>query len=501
MISQCSGAPGSGVTSSASVGPQETILILVEFSDLKHSLDSKEIMKTIFVDMNGYFKEQSSNLTWFVGSSTSKWYQLSGPINSYAPWPKRKGDVEWRKVEPFIRESVRLADPEVDFRKYQRIVIVHAGSGGSQSMDFGLSFYYWPLNIQTDERVTVTEVIVLGEYEDFSVVCHEFTHYLGGNDGRRSVMPDLYDWSLLAKNEYAAIYMGIWDLMSSTPSKGVQGLSSWSRLRLGWIRPKQIAEISRGENASITLQPLGASAEGIMVIRVSLSEKRYYLVENRQQVGFDKILPDSGILIMLADDQLYETRGPGPVRVVDSTPTYPRLAKATFDIRGDKPSSFFDRDNDIAIVIIYKLGLAYRIFIGTVSQGEAALKNQEKAQAVVKAIDEASASIQKALAEGRTSDLEKAKLLLVNATAALEKQDFDSAIILARQVRSLADASRKPLTTTSIRPVTQMITTLAAEVSYGQYAAIGTIAAMIIIFGLLVSNKKRKTDKPKRVDQ
>jgi len=456
-------------------------------------------MKTVFVDMNAYFKEQSSNLTWFVGASTSKWNQLSGPINSYAPWPKRKGDVQWGKVEPFVRESIRLADPEIDFRKYQRIVVVHAGSGGSQSMDFGLSFYYWPLKIGTDDGVTVTEVIVLGEYEDFSVVCHEFAHYLGGNDGRRSMVPDLYDWSLLSKNEYAGIYMGIWDLMSSTPSKGIQGLSSWSRLRLGFIRPKQIAEIARGENASITLEPLETSTEGIMVIRVLLSErkyysieKKYYLIENRQQLGFDKILPDSGILIMLADDQLYETRAAGPVRVIDSTPTAARLAKATFDMRADKPARFFDRDNDIAIVIMYKSGLAYKIFIGSVAQGEVVLKNQEKAQAAVKAIDEASASIQKALTEGRTSDLEKAKLLLVNATAALEKQEFDNAATLAKQAKSLADVSTKPSTTTSTRPITGTITTPTAEISHSQNAAIGIIAAAIIIFGLFVSNRKRK---------
>ncbi len=482
--------------SSNSVGPQETIIILVEFSDLKHSLDSKDIAKTIFTDMNAYFKEQSYNQTWLVGSTTNTWYQLSGPINTYAPWPRRQGEIHWERVTPFIVESLRLANPDVDLGMYQRIVIVHSGSGGSQSMAFGLSFYYWPISFMTRNGKTIRDVIVIGEYEDFSVICHEFTHYLGGYAEGQSIVPDLYDFALLSKNEYSTIYMGLWDLMSgqtgSPGPKGVQGLSSWTKMKLGWMKEKQIAQSSTGEAATFALNPLELASDGIQVIRIPIFGNRYYLVENRQRTGSDEALPDSGILIMLADDYLYNSGQSGPVRVIDSTPSAPRLTKATFDIRADKPASFFDRDNDIAIVIMYKSGLAYKIFVGSVSQGEAVLKDSEKAQAVVKAIDEASASIQKAQAEGRTSDLEKAKLLLVNATMALEKQEFDNAVMLARQVKSMADASTKPLTVTATRPVTQAITTPSAEVSYSQYAAVGIVAAVLVIFGLLVSSRKRK---------
>jgi M6 family metalloprotease-like protein len=430
---------------SNSIGPQETIIILVEFSDVRHSLDSKDIAKTIFNDMNAYFKEQSYNQTWLIGTTTSTWYQLSSPINAYAPWPHRQGEIHWERVMPFIHESLKLADPDVDFRKYQRIVIVHSGSGGSQSMDFGYSFYWYPIKFRTNDGKTVSDVVVIGEYESLSVVCHEFAHYLGGNDGSLPGLPDLYDRALLEKGQYASTYMGMWDLISTTPTRGVQGLSSWSKMRLEWIRPKQIAEISRVKPVTVTLDPLELPSEGIHVIRIPISGKRYYLVENRQRIGSDEGLPDSGILIMLADDDLYYSGQSGPVRVVDSTPSALRLEQATFDIRARKPASFYDRQNDIAVVIVGKSGLAYTIFVGTVSQGEAALRDSERALAAVKIMNEAEASIQQAAADGRTTNIDQARWLLANATVAFSRRAYEDATAFAKMAKEKADASDYPL--------------------------------------------------------
>jgi len=63
------------------------------------------------------------------------------------------------------------------------------------------------------------------EYTDVSTFIHEFGHSIG--------LPDLYA-------RQSSNSTGVWDLMSNTSSPAPQNLSAWSRLALGWLRPRII---------------------------------------------------------------------------------------------------------------------------------------------------------------------------------------------------------------------------------------------------------------------
>jgi len=60
------------------------------------------------------------------------------------------------------------------------------------------------------------------------------------------------------------------------------------------------------------------------------------------------------------------------------------------------------------------------------------------------AIDRANASIRTALAEGRTESLDNASSLLLNASSAFEKGDYDTALALAQQAKEAADSATYP---------------------------------------------------------
>ncbi len=146
-----------------------------------------------------------------------------------------------------------------------------------------------------------------------------------------------------------------------------EGLSSWTKLRLGWIDPSKIVMLYPGNTATIRLDPLASADSATMVIKIPISETTYYLIENRQPVESDVNLPSSGIMILFADDAVQECRhGQSPVKIVDANPSVPYFNDAAFDIGNN--SAFTDIQNNLAVVLLRKQGLSYDVKITTPDQ-------------------------------------------------------------------------------------------------------------------------------------
>ncbi|MFA5081936.1 MAG: hypothetical protein WC474_05260, partial [Hydrogenophilaceae bacterium] len=198
-------------------------------------------------------------------------------------------------------------------------------------------------------------------------------HVWGGvHDGKRRV-PCLYDHDLQVEHPTrdkgwpeALINMGYWDPMSCHSYKRhlpPPGLSSWTRLRLGWLPAEKIKVVEPGQSTELLLDPLEDGQAATLVVRIPLSAKRYLLIENRQPIGqFDPYLPGHGILIMRADDDIPECRhGRAPVRLIDADPSRKYLEGAAFDLPGR--GRYADLENGIEIELVEKIGLSYRIRI------------------------------------------------------------------------------------------------------------------------------------------
>jgi len=161
------------------------------------------------------------------------------------------------------------------------------------------------------------------------------------------------------------IHMGGWDPMSCNnclQRPGPPGVSSWTKLRLGWLEPSRIRVVKPGEKTQVSLGPLEDPSSEIMAIKIPVTDTTYYLLENRQYIGFDKNLPETGVLIMYADDKIAESRhGQSQVRLVNANPTVPHLEGAAFDI--DKNASFADDQNGVQIKLLKKNGKSYDILV------------------------------------------------------------------------------------------------------------------------------------------
>jgi len=149
-----------------------------------------------------------------------------------------------------------------------------------------------------------------------------------------------------------AIYVGPWDIMSQHYYKRKEppvGTSSFTKIRLGWISSEQVVVVSPGNSAYAFLSPLSKKGK-TLVVKIPLPQGHYYLIENRQQIGFDRILPDSGVLILKVNPH---TTRPGLVRIMDADPDSPHFSHATFRLDKSNRTIFKDNENNIAVIPLW----------------------------------------------------------------------------------------------------------------------------------------------------
>ena len=150
--------------------------------------------------------------------------------------------------------------------------------------------------------------------------------------------------------------MGPWDIMSQHYYKRREppvGISSFTKIRLGWISSKQAVLVHPGKSGYAFLSPLSKEGD-TLVVKIPLEQGRYYLIENRRPIGYDRILPDSGILILKVDPQLLV--GSGPVRIMDADQKSPHFSHATFRLDRKDRNIFIDKKSNVAIIPLWPEG-------------------------------------------------------------------------------------------------------------------------------------------------
>ena len=112
------------------------------------------------------------------------------------------------------------------------------------------------------------------------VLCHEMSHSLGTYD--------LYH----ASGDLNPV--GTWDLMSDN-LQSAQGMTAYTKWRYcKWI--DDIPEISR--SGTYTLNPVGGDTSSSIAYKIKpVGSDEYFIVEYRRKTGFDKGLPQSGLIV------------------------------------------------------------------------------------------------------------------------------------------------------------------------------------------------------------
>ena len=350
------------------------LVILVEFPDIVPPVD-ETFVRERFKKLDLYVQEMSYGKVCTEVDITGC-YRLPDSIRRYSISPANL-EVDKSRVERLIQHAIDGADEKNDFSRYSFVVVFLAAQFKEYGM-VGLCGYPgmlgWKQEIvfRTKRGQIVQGGVAIFTYQaHLGTLFHDIGHIWGGVSGGRRVLPCLYDHDIQAKHPTgdtgfaeALINMGYWDPLSCHFYKRnvpPPGISSWTKLRLGWILQEKVRVVDPKQASEIVLGPLEDGSSETLVIKIPLTESRFYLIENRQPIGnFDSHLPGKGILIMYADDRIEECRyGNAPVRLMNADPAVPYLQGAAFNLPGKEV--FIDKENSIEIRIIEKIGNSYRI--------------------------------------------------------------------------------------------------------------------------------------------
>jgi M6 family metalloprotease-like protein len=237
--------------------------------------------------------------------------------NGFGPYP--------RNVQRLVMDAVLAADPVVDFSDYaaggvvQNLFVVHSGSGAEWNGAGTLIWSHaWSVATGDGWGNTPPALFVDGVQVDgysmepecggdttgegsgphppqlptVGVYAHEFGHVLG--------LPDEYDYgyqsngtgrmSLMAGGSWSRTPNVYPDCAGNSPAHP----SAWCREYLGFVTPVEVTTTTTG----ITIPPIETTAANAMykVTYPGTGGKEYWLLENRQQIGFDQ-----GFTMMTSD--------------------------------------------------------------------------------------------------------------------------------------------------------------------------------------------------------
>lgn len=357
-------------------GEQKYIVVLADFPDVKRQYPEKTIADRLIGFVSPYFRAASYDNLILKGDIT-KLYVLPKPASYYKISPKNL-EVDPAKVIALVTDAANAADNDVKFTDYTYVIMAL----GATQVEYGMvglcpipgMLGFQTTSITNKSGETIYNAAIFCENAHLGTYIHDSLHMLGGRVDKQRLTPCLYDHELQAKHPHypdfanALINLGYWDPLSShVPYKyelPPTGLSSWTKMRLNWIDSAKIALVKAGDTATVKLDPLSDRNAATLVIKIPITDKTYYLVENRQKIDSDANCPTTGVLVLYADDSILECRqGKAPVRIMDANPSVPYMNDATFDI--GKKDRYVDTKNNVAVVLQKKDGLSYQIQITT----------------------------------------------------------------------------------------------------------------------------------------
>jgi immune inhibitor A len=197
------------------------------------------------------------------------------------------------------RDAVIASDPTVDFTPYDNdgngfvdaFIMIHAGAGGevTGSSD-DIWSHKWTLDggARAVDQTKIFGYLTVPEDCKIGVCAHELGHLLFG-------FPDLYDTDSTSEGigNWCLMAAGSWGGGGDTPVHP----SAWCKANQGWVTIDNLKT-----DAAVNVPDVKTSNKVLRLWKNGAPGDEYFLLENRQQTGFDISLPGNGLLIWHIDD-------------------------------------------------------------------------------------------------------------------------------------------------------------------------------------------------------
>ena len=291
-------------------GNKRILVILVNFKDKAFSSDNAGLYNDIFNETNyqngkfsgsvkDYFLAQSNGLL-------NLQFDIVGPVlvtqNSayYGEQTDTKTDA---RAPEMVMEAVKLVDDKVDYSLYdwdndgivEHIVVIYAGLGQAEG---GIEDDIWAHKgtissfcdhtLIRDYACASENRMINGtvNLNGIGTICHEISHCFG--------LPDTYDQTTgnYGTNRWDLMGVGVHNDNGYTPA----GYTAYDKMFCLWQSPVILKDTQNITN----MLPLSMEGDFYLIPNDGWDDE-FFLLENRQQTGWDSKLPGHGMLITHVD--------------------------------------------------------------------------------------------------------------------------------------------------------------------------------------------------------
>lgn len=308
-----------GDTTYPTKGKQKGLVILVEFKDNSFTIPSPKDEYTKMLNEKGYsnYDATGSAFDYFYDASNGQFepeFDVYGPLklkNNMAYYGgNTNGQGTDKAVAEMIAEACQALDNEIDFKEYDRnndgildnVYVFYAGHGENDTYDpdaiwpqtwdiyngAGIDLKLDGIRVQT--YACSNELDMNKKMCGIGTFCHEFSHVLG--------LPDLYPTQ---STQPAPFTPGPWTILDDGPynndGRTPPTYTAYERYTMKWLEPVEL-------NKPLTVTLNALSTNQAYIIKTP-KENEYFLLENRQQEGWDKYIPSHGMLIWHIDYNQY----------------------------------------------------------------------------------------------------------------------------------------------------------------------------------------------------
>ena len=321
-------------------GNRKLICILMGFKD-------KAFTKTQS-DFNNLFNQVGYSTGGATGSVKdyyleNSWSQFNLTVDVFGPYTASQNmsyyganDAYGNDQNPraLVTEAVNAADASANFANYDNdgdgtvdgVYVIYAGYGeeAGASAD-AIWAHAWSITPVTKDGKTISKYSCSAELRGNSgttitsigVICHEFGHVLGA--------PDYYDTDYSTGGQFEGT--GKWDMMASGSwnNNGVTPAhhNAYTKVKVyGWATATVLSSAT-----NVTVKPVKDNKSFFQINSTTSGE--YWIMENRQQVGFDAYVPGHGLIIYHVHKDVASASSSNNINATYPQKMYPVCASAT----------------------------------------------------------------------------------------------------------------------------------------------------------------------------
>lgn len=293
----------------------KALVVLVYFPDKFFSMENPKEYFTRLLNEEGFSDDGATGSArdFFVSNSLGRFtpqFDVYGPVRTGMPMKYYGANDRWgmdMHPEEMVIEALMSLDSTVDFTQYDtdgdgvidNVYIFYAGFGEADSnvvnsiwphsadiLDFNLEKDYYFDGVLLNRYAMSNELTFKSNKPDgIGTFVHEFSHVLG--------LPDLYSTTYsgaFTPDRYDTLDYAPYNNQGRTPAN----YSVFERYCMGWLEPRNIYA-----TGDYSLAPLHESNDGF-IIRTERPDE-FFMIENRQKVGYDEFIPGHGMLVWHID--------------------------------------------------------------------------------------------------------------------------------------------------------------------------------------------------------